>query len=474
MYDIKEEKETSLMKGLNGFQLSADGKKMMVVKNGQYFITDAGPGAKLDKPVNTSGLKAFIDPRTEWRMVVRDIWRIYRDYFYDPNMHGVDWEAIGKRYIELVDHATCRDDVTYIVGEMIGELNVSHSYYWMWPQDVGPSVSVGLLGCDFNLAEDANGDRAWRISNIVRGGEWDSDAMGPLSQPGVDVNEGDFLLAINGIEVDTGLEPWAALQDLAGKAVTLTVSTKATIDDEARDVLVKPVGSENDLRYRQWVESNRSYVYEKTGGRVGYIYLPNTGIQGQNELMRGFIPQFRMDALIIDERWNGGGQIPTRFIELLNRPIENYFARHEGKPYRYPTVAHAGPKVMLINQDAGSGGDMLPYLFRQQGLGKLIGTRTWGGLVGLSGNPMAIDGSYATVPNIAFYEVDGTWGIEGYGVAPDIEVPIDPSAEARGHDPQLDKAIEVILAELEEEPWVDPDVPPYPDRSGVGTEPEDR
>jgi len=473
-YDMGEKKETSVLQGAGEFGLTADGKKMLVFKGKQLFITKAGPGAKLDKPIRTKGMLAHINPRSEWKMVVMDAWRIYRDYFYDPGMHGVDWEAVGKRYVAMVEHATCRDDVSYIIGEMIAELNVGHAYYWTWPEDMGPSVSVGMLGCDYELVTDARGNQAYRISRIVRGGDWDSDAVGPLSQPGIDVNEGDYLLAVNGIPVSTDAEPWAALQNLAGKTVTLSVSSQPMLDDEAREVLVTPLSSDIQLRYRDWVERKRAYVYEKTGGKVGYIYLPNTGIQGQNELMRAFIPQFTMDGLIIDERWNGGGQIPTRFIELLNRPVENYFWRHEGKPYRYPTVTHAGPKVMLINQDAGSGGDMLPYLFRQQKLGKLVGTRTWGGLVGLSGNPMLIDGSYATVPNIAFYEVDGTWGIEGYGVDPDIEVPINPTLEAKGIDHQLDKAIEVILDELRTKPWVDIDHPPFPDRSGSGIEKEDR
>jgi len=256
--------------------------------------------------------------------------------------------------------------------------------------------------------------------------------------------------------------------------VTITVSSKATLDEDAREVVVQPLGSEGNLRYRAWIEDNRAYVDEQTEGRVGYIYVPNTGINGQDDLVRQFYGQRRKDALIIDERWNGGGQIPTRFIELLNRPVTNYWATRHGTDWTWPPDAHHGPKCMLINGLAGSGGDMFPALFRQAGLGKLIGTRTWGGLVGISGNPSLIDGGYTAAPTFAYYEKDGTWGIEGHGVDPDMRVVDDPAKMVDGGDPQLDAAIEHMLAELERNPYVKPERPAYPDRSGMGIREEDK
>ena len=321
-----------------------------------------------------------------------------------------------------------------------------------------------MLGCDYEL------DRgAYRIAKVYEGGVWDADARGPLSQPGVDVGEGDYLLSVNGVPLDTAKDPWAAFQGLAGRTVTLTVSEKPSIDDDARLVVLDLLGSEGDLRYRAWVEDRRAYVEEKTGGRVGYIYVPDTGVRGQNELIRQFYGQLSRDALIIDERWNGGGQIPTRFIELLNRPIANYWTiRDTDEPGLWPGYAHHGPKCMLINESAGSGGDYFPYWFRGAGLGKLIGTRTWGGLVGMSGNPGLIDGGYTSVPRFAFYDLDGTWGIEGHGVDPDIEVVADPALMVDGGDPQLDAAIELMLEEIRTNPFVPKPRPEYPDRSGMG------
>ena len=326
-----------------------------------------------------------------------------------------------------------------------------------------------MLGADFALE---NG--AYRLAKIHRGAAWDVDARGPLGRPGLDVKEGDYLLAVNGIPVDAEQAPWAAFENHVGRPVHLTVSAKPTIDDEAREILVVPAPNERTLRYRAWVEAKRAYVAEKTDGRVGYVHVPNTGRSGQNELYRQGHGQVEKPALIVDERWNGGGQLPDRFVEMLNRPIRNYWARRDGRDWRTPFVAHQGPKCMLMNGSSGSGGDAFPAYFRQSGLGKLIGTRTWGGLVGISGNPAPIDGTWVSVPTFAFYETDGTWGIEGHGVDPDIEVIDDPALMVDGGDPQLDKAIEVMLEELEKNAYQAPKRPPYPDRSGKGIPPEDR
>ena len=310
------------------------------------------------------------------------------------------------------------------------------------------------------------------MTRFYEGAVWDFDARNPLRQAGV--NEGDFLLAVNRVPLDPERDPWMELQGLAGKTVVLTVSAKPKSGQEDRDVVVKLLSSDSELRYRQWIEHSRKYVEEKSGGKVGYIYVPDTGTNGQDDLFRQFFGQISKEALIIDDRWNAGGQIPTRFIELLNRPVTNYWARRDGRDMTWPSDGHHGPKCMLINGLAGSGGDMFPALFRQAGLGKLVGTRTWGGLVGISGNPSLMDGSRVTVPTFAYYEKNGTWGIEGHGVDPDIEVVDDPARLARGDDPQLDTAIELMLEEIRKHPYVAPQRPPYPDRKGFGIQPADK
>ncbi len=471
IFDMKDEKkeEKDVAKGAGAFMLSADGKHMLVLRAGKAQILKASAGAT-GKNVPTAGMIARINPREEWRQVFLDAWRQMRDFFYDPNMHGVDWEAMRDHYGAMIDDCATREDLSFVIRELISELNAGHAYYFgPKPTDPGPSLPIGLLGIDFEVV-----DGAFRISKIYEGGDWDIDARGPLSAPGLDVEIGDFLLEVNGSALDPTQSPWAAFQGLAERAVSITVSKKPVKDDDAREIIVKPITSEANLRYRAWIEKNRRYVAEKTDGRVGYIHVPDTGINGQNNLFRQFFGQLHLDALIIDERWNGGGQIPTRFIELLNRPVMNYFARRDGKDWVWPPDAHHGPKVMLINGHAGSGGDAFPAYFRAAGLGKLIGTRTWGGLIGIAGSPGMIDGSGITLPSFAFYESDGTWGIEGHGVDPDIEVIDDPALMVDGGDPQLDAAIKHILGELRSKAYKPPKRPRYPNRSGMGIAPADK
>ncbi|MBK7875131.1 MAG: PDZ domain-containing protein [Planctomycetes bacterium] len=463
-----EPEEKLVAKDVGGYALSADGKKVLVLGSGGAQIGDAKADAKLEK-VPTEGMLTEIDPRAEWYQLFEESWRLYRDFFYDPNMHAVDWNAVRKQYQALLDDCASREDVSYVIKEMISELNVGHAYYS--GGDVGdePKRSVGMLGCDFELA-----DGAYRIARIHQGAPWDADGRGPLSQPGVKVKAGDYLLAVNGRPLDVAKDPWAAFQGLADQTITLTVGAKPAIDSDARTVVVKALGSERDVRYRAWIERNRKHVEERTQGRVGYVYVPSTGLDGQNDLFRQFQGQFRKPALIVDERWNSGGQIPTRFVELLNRPQTNAWARRDGKDWPWPPDAHFGPKCMLINGLSGSGGDAFPFYFKQAGLGKLIGTRTWGGLVGLSGYPALIDGGDVEVPSFAFYENDGTWGIEGHGVDPDVEVIDDPSKMQDGADPQLERAIDEMLEALKTRPYVAPKRPPYPDRKGMGLDPKDK
>lgn len=475
--DERKEKEVT---GGGNFDISADRKKLLVFRGGSNLtIVDAAAGGGKAQTVSTSGMMTRIEPREEWRQIMRDVHRLFRDFFYEPTMHGVDWDAIAARYTKQVEDASSREDVAFIIGEMISELNVGHAYV-TGPGDVEdakPTIPVGLLGADFELAAvDHNGQKAsaYRITRIIQGGPWDADARGPLSQLGIDAKVGQFLLAVNGTPIDTAKDPWASFIGLAGKPTHITLSDVPVIDATAREILITPTGSEVNLRYRAWIEAKRAYVHEKSGGKVGYIYVPNTGVDGQNNLFRQFQGQRGRAALIIDERWNGGGQIPTRFIELLNRPTTNYWARRDGKDWTWPPDGHHGPKAMLINGLAGSGGDAFPHYFRQAGLGKLIGTRTWGGLVGISGNPGLIDGGVIAVPTFGFYEKDGTWGIEGHGVDPDIEVIDDPAKMLNGGDPQLDKAIEVLLGEIQTNPYVPPTRPKSPNRSGMGIAPQDK
>ncbi|MGP1309392.1 MAG: S41 family peptidase, partial [Phycisphaerales bacterium] len=464
-FDFKDEKkeEKSVAKGAFAFEMTPDGKKILIPRGNGATIQNASPGGS-GTAVVTSPMLQDAEPREEWESIIRNAWRVMRDYFYDPTIHGVDWEKVLEDHLAMLPDAVTREDVTFIIQEMIGEVNVGHAYYREGGDvERASNRNVGLLGADFELH-----DGAYRITNILKGGPWDADARGPLNHPGLDVKEGDYLLAVNGVPVDTSKDIYASFIGMAGRPITLTVSEKPQMDDDARRVIVEAVGSEAGLRYRDWVEQNRKYVYEKSEGKVGYIYVPNTGAQGQNELVRQFYGQAHMPALIIDERWNGGGQMPSRFIDILKRPASNYWAMRDGMDATSPFRAHNGPKCMLINGLAGSGGDAFPFLFRHHEVGPIIGMRTWGGLVGIGGYPPMVDGSSITAPHFAFYNTDGTWGIEGHGVDPDIEVVDDPAKMVDGGDPQLDRAIQEMLDAIEREGYQRPARPAYPDRSGMG------
>lgn len=470
LFDIKDDKkaEKSVVDGASNFGISANGKKLVVRRGNDMYHIDAAASQKLTNKFGTKGLKTSIDPRSEWKQVFNDAWRIQRDFFYDPNMHGVDWDAMKERYSRMVDDCTSRSDLGFVIGEMIAEINVGHAYYRSPPSgDGAASENVGLLGCTFALDSDH-----YKIAEIFEGADWDTDARNPLRDVGI--TEGDFVLEVNGAELTSAENPYSAFVGMAGMTVTLTISKDASIDDEDKRVSVKLLSDDNNLRFRSWIEKNRKYIDERSKGKVGYIYVVNTGVPGQNDLFRQFYGQAGKEALIIDDRWNGGGQIPTRFIELLNRPVTNYWAKRDGRDWTWPPDSHQGPKCMLINGMAGSGGDMFPALFKQNGLGKLVGMRTWGGLVGISGNPQMIDGSSVTAPTFAYYEKDGTWGIEGHGVDPDIRVIDDPSKMAAGEDPQMDAAIKLMLAEIDEYGYKAPERPAYPNRAKIGIAEEDK
>ena len=477
--DAREKKPTEKALTNGGrYSITADGKKLLVLDGGGARIVDAAAGGA-SKPVVKSPMTVEIDPRQEWRQMVNDAWVIFRDFFYDPHMHKVDWPSVRDRYLALVDHANSREDISYIISEMISELNVGHAYYSGGDTESNgrDSARVGLLGADFKIGEGTTPEgkiaRAYQIARIYQGAPWDSDARNPLTSPSVNVKEGDFILEVNGTPLNLAEDPWAGFQGLAGRTVSLLVSANPFTDASARTVVVTQMGDDSNLRYRSWIECNRKYIDEKSKGRIGYVYVPDTGVPGQNDLMRQFVGQRGKDALIVDDRWNGGGQIPTRFIELLDRPLTNWWARRDSRCHPWPPDAHFGPKAMLINGLAGSGGDMFPWLFRQSRLGPLVGTRTWGGLVGISGNPSLVDGGSVRVPLFAFYENDGTWGVEGHGVDPDVPVIDDPGImkgglSRGGADPQIDVAIGLMEEALQKRPFRQVPTPQYPDRSGMG------
>ena len=457
-WDLEKREEKMILDDCGDAELSADGRKLLVKKGEQWGIIGILEGQKIDKPLPLGSLETLVDPAAEWHQLFNDAWRIERDFFYDPNMHGVDWPKMRVRYGKLLEDAVTRSDVNHILGELLGELNSSHTYRSGGDIDEAPVRGVGYLGCDFTLEQGA-----YRIAHIVTAEPWDKERS-PLEAPAVKVKEGDWLLAIDGRPLDVSKDPWAAFQGLADKPVLLTVNDKPNREG-AHEVLVQTLGSEAALRHKAWIAQNRQRVEAASAGRIGYIYVKNTGQDGQSELYQQFRAQVAKPGLIIDERWNAGGQIPDRFIELLGRRVTNYWGVRDGRDWQSPEIAQVGPKVMLANGWSGSGGDCFPFYFQQSKLGPLIGERTWGGLIGITGAPGLIDGGRVTVPTFSIYDTAGKWIIEGHGVDPDIPVLDDPAALAQGRDPQLERAIEEVKQELIAHPTAAPQKPPYPNRA---------
>lgn len=456
LYNIDDRKEETIIEGLRGYELSSNGEKLLVSVGRNYAIVDAKPGQKVnDNALKLDKLEMKVDPKAEWAQVFTDAWRIFRDWFYDPNMHGVDWNAIRARYGELVPHVAHRADLDYILSEIAGELNAGHAYVGS-PRDLnGERVDNGLLGAE--IVADASG--YYRIAKIYPGENWHESFRSPLTEPGVKVREGDYILAVDGTTTKGVDNFYRLLENKADRVVTLLVnSTPSTTG--ARSEMVRPIKQEHNLRYLDWVASRRAYVEKASNGRIGYIHLPNTAQEGNRELVKSFFPQVDKEALIIDDRYNGGGFIPDRMIELLEREPLSYWARRNTRPMATPGYAHVGPKAMLINGYSSSGGDALPYYFRKKGLGTIIGTRTWGGLIGISGNPSLMDGGSVAAPQFRFYDTEGMWAVEGVGVEPDIEVVDRPDLVAKGQDPSLEAAVKLLLEQLEKNPVKRPVPPP--------------
>jgi len=459
-YEFVKREIKILISEVSSYEVAANGEKLLVMKNGSLAVIDISEGAKMDKKVPVEEMAMQLTPREEWKQIFSDAWRFERDYFYDPNMHGVDWNAMRTRYGALVDQANSRTDVNFILGELIGELSASHTYRGGGDLENAKRMNVGYLGADFHAV---NG--FYQIAEIISGAPWDVEVRSPLNKPGVNANAGDYILAVNGQIVDTSKPIHAWFQGLAGKTVELTVN-KAAGRTNARKVMVEPLRSETRLRHLAWIENNRKHVEVATEGKIGYVYVRSTGLDGQNELIRQYYAQIDKEGMIIDERFNSGGQIPDRFIEILDRKPLAFWAVRDGEDWAWPPVANFGPKVMLINGFSGSGGDAFPDYFRKAGLGPLIGTRTWGGLIGISGAPALIDNGVVTIPTFRMYDPDGKWFREGYGVDPDIEVVEDFQKLANGADAQLEAAISEALRLLESnDVFRKPDRPPYENRN---------
>jgi tricorn protease len=452
-FDLDKRKEKTILADASGCTLSGDGKHLLVGKNGMYYIIAADEGQKLEKPLRTNEMQAWVDPRKEWKQIVTDAWRLERDFFYDPGMHGVDWNKVKERYLKMLEGAVTREEVNFIIGEMIGELNASHTYHGGGVEEVTKRTTVGYLGVDW----EADGEH-YKIKKIIKGAPWDAEVHSPLDLPGVTIKEGDYILAVNGVPLTTKTEPYAVFGNLAEKSVELTYSSNGSWTN-AHTFVVQTLRDESRLRHLAWIEQNRRRVEEATGGAAGYIYVRSTGIDGQNELIRQFTAQLDKKALVIDERFNSGGQIPDRFIEMLNRKPLAFWATRDGVNWNWPPSGNFGPKVMLINGWSGSGGDAFPDYFRKAGLGPLIGSRTWGGLIGISGAPPLMDGGNITVPTFRMFNPDGTWFKEGHGVDPDIPVAEDLTQAAKGKDNQLEAAIGEIVRLLKEKGFAPPDRP---------------
>ncbi len=462
-YNIEDKKDEEVMDGVSQAVVSTDGK-MMIYRAGKDFgITKLATGQKAGAgKLNLDDMVMKIDPKKEWAQIYTDGWRIFRDYFYVANMHGVDWKGIKERYSPLVQYVSHRADLDYILGEIISETNTGHSYVDWGDFEKVKRVDSGLLGAEL-VADQASGK--YRIAKIYAGENWNEARRSPLTEQGVNVKEGDYLLAINGTAVNLSMNPYELLENTVGKTVEITVNS---IPDAAgaRTSTIKPIDSELELFNLNWVNERRAMVDKLSGGKIGYIYVPNTSTDGNRELFRGMYEYNEKEALIIDDRYNGGGFIPDVMTGLLERKTLSYWQRNGLSPMKTPGVAHNGPKVMLTNGYSSSGGDAFPYYFRKTGLGKLIGTRTWGGLVGMSGNAGLVDGGYIAVPRFGIYDENEQWIIEGTGVSPDIEVVDRPEQLAKGVDPCIEKAVEVLVKQLQENPVKKVNAPAPPDRSG--------
>lgn len=460
-FDLKTRKLDKVMEGVREFVLSQNGEKMLFRQGPRWAVSGtAAPPRPNTGTLNTAAMEMRVDPVAEWKQMYREAWRLQRDYLYAPNFHGLDLAAAEKKYEPFLAAVAHRADLNYLFAEMLGEISVGHLYVSGGATPPVRQVPGGLLGADY-----ARENGRHRFAKVLNGENWNPQLRAPLTQPGVDVKAGDYLLEVNGREVRDTDDLFLHFEATANKSVRLKVGPNAN-GDGAREVTVVPVASEQGLRYMDWVEGNRRKVEQLSGGRVGYVHLPNTAGGGYTNFNRWVFAQMGKEGFVFDERFNGGGQIADYIVDLLRRPLLSYFTTRAGSDFTTPMNGVFGPKAMIVNEFAGSGGDAMPWMFRQLKVGTLVGKRTWGGLVGIFGFPELIDGGRITAPNLAFYNLQGEWEIENWGVAPDIEVEQDPALVRQGRDPQLEKAVEVVLEELKKNPPVKHRKPAYPDYHG--------
>jgi tricorn protease len=447
-FDFKKREAGEWQKGVLAYSVSADGKKILFQTAAGWTVSNTdGPPKTGDHKLNTA-IRIRLDPPAEWQQIFKEAWRFERDFFYVKNLHGANWDSVYRMYSPWVEHVGHRSDLTHLLDILGGELTVGHSFTGGGDLPDVPTVSIGLLGAD--LVPD-NG--RYRIAHIYSGENWNPDLRAPLSEPGVKVSEGDYLLAVNGVELAVPTEPYSLFEGTAGRQTVLRVNSKPTMEG-SRVVTVVPVGDETALRSRAWVERNRRLVDSLSKGRLAYVWIPNTADDGFIYFNRYYFAQQDRLGAVVDERFNEGGYIADYLVDLLARKLRGYFNNPvaEHQPFTTPAAGIPGPKVMLVNEMSGSGGDMLPYMFRQMQLGPLIGMKTWGGLVGIWDTPPLMDGGFITAPRGGFYDLSGKWDVENVGVAPDIEVEETPLNTRDGHDPQLEKAVEEALRQLDANP----------------------
>jgi tricorn protease len=446
----KREEKVILSKIRPGYAVSKNGAKVLYRSADAFGIVEATEGKKAgDGKIAADTLMTIVDPRKEWLQMFNEAWRLERDFYYDPGMGGLDWKAVGEKYRPLVAHVAHRADLNYILGELIGELATSHAYVGGGDAPQVPRVEIGLLGADFELDEPSG---RYRFKKLYRDSSWGSSTLAPLAEPGVQVKVGDYLLSVNGVPIKAPTNLYAAFEGTAKRRTSIQVADTPSAK-EPKSFTVTPISDESSLRYRSWVNENREKVSKATNGRVAYIHVPDTAISGMQEFTRQYFPQVDKDGIIVDERWNGGGFIPDFFVERLQRKTWTRWSNRDGNGFKTPSTALDGPKCILVNQYAGSGGDAFPYYFKLQGLGPIIGKRTWGGLVGISHSLPLVDGGSVTMPDFGMWDPkSGDWVVENHGVDPDIEVENPPHELVSGRDPQLERAILYIQEELRKNP----------------------
>lgn len=457
-FELKTRKTDKIMEGVAAVVFSRNGEKM-VFRQGQRWAIQgtSAPPKPGEGTIKTADMEALIDPVAEWKQMFYEVWRLQRDFLYAPNFHGLDIEKAEEKYATYLSAVAHRADLNYLFGEMLGEISVGHMYVAGGAFPEVKSVPVGLLGADYKVE---NG--RYRFARVYDGENWNPSLRAPLTQPGVNVKAGEYLLAVNGRDVTANDDVYRFFEATSGKSVVLKVGPNPT-NDGSREVTVVPIPNDNGLRYMAWVEDNRRKVDQLSGGRIGYVHLPNTSNQGYSNFNRWFFAQVGKEGMVLDERFNGGGSVADYIVDYLRRPLLNFFSTRAGHDFTTPMNAVFGPKVMIVNEYAGSGGDAMPWMFRKLKIGPLVGMRTWGGLVGIFGYPSLLDGGRVTAPNLAFYNTEGQWDVENHGVDPDIVVDYDPALVRQGKDPQLERAVAVALEQLQKSPLPKYQRPAYPD-----------